>query len=156
MCMLDDVIEFGGSEAKKYVPHCLPVFLRNMTSEHHILRQSSLYGLAQSLRYAPDDCVPVCAQIVPALVATIHNPLAKEEDYEGSTENALFALGIICHNPVYRSCAWGGVDSSQVDMLTCCEPNDDLYNCGVTLTLIFHYMHWIGWCYLASGVTITC
>lgn len=40
VCMLDDAIEFGGDAAHKYIPQCLEVFLRGMSSPHTVLRQS--------------------------------------------------------------------------------------------------------------------
>jgi hypothetical protein len=121
--MVDDVIEFGGSAAHKYVPQALQVFLPNIRSDHAVLRQCSVYGIAQALRKAPQLCVEHLHSIVPALVQCVGSPAAKDEDNEGTTENAIFALGIIYNSPMFRpsgeaaggaAAAWGGVGTQQV------------------------------------------
>ena len=96
--MVDDVIEFGGASAHKYIPQMIPIFLHNFHSTNHILRQCSTYGLAQSLRYAPTICMNYLPTIVPALMDFVNNSnkLLREEekeDNEGAIENAIYALG---------------------------------------------------------------
>ena len=44
VCMVDDLIEFGGVGAHKYIPQSLDIFLGNLQSDHPVLRQSSAYG----------------------------------------------------------------------------------------------------------------
>lgn len=88
-----------------------------MSAQHQVLRQSSVYGVAQAVRKSPESCFRLLDTIVPTLVACINSPHAKEEDYEGTTENAIFALGIICNSSAYRQAgrvAWGGVDAQMV------------------------------------------
>lgn len=115
--MVDDVIEFGGEAGKKYVEPSLPVFVRNIAAEHSVLRQSSIYGLAQAVRRAPEVCAPHLASIVPALVQFVHSPVAQEEDSEGAKENAIFSLGCIYNSPLLRGVSWGGVDPAAVAAL---------------------------------------
>ena len=115
VCMLDDIFEFGGAAALKYVSHCLPLFVRNFTAEHAVLKQCSVYGVAQILRFAPALCVEHLPVMVPALLALATMPrVSSEEDEEdeggneGVIENALFALGMVCHTSLLREAGEGG------------------------------------------------
>ena len=107
VCMIDDVVEFGGAGAAKYLSSALPLYLRNLQATHPVLRQCSAYGLAQAARTAPAAFGPFVQQAVPALVALVNAPDAREEDNEGTTENALYALGIVATHPHYRTLGLG-------------------------------------------------
>jgi hypothetical protein len=120
---VDDVIEYGGDAANKYVRQLLPVFVQNFKSNHTVLRQSAIYGVAQCLRVCPDECFPSVSMLVPALLSISNvspTPAAddgdEDDDFEGSRENALFALGLCVCNEKFRSCgSWGhGVEAKQV------------------------------------------
>ena len=54
-----------------------------------------------------------------ALLSIVTMPDAKEEEREGCTENAIFALGNIITNPVYRAegMVWGNVNVQTVVQL---------------------------------------
>jgi hypothetical protein len=114
VCLLDDVIEYGEQPARKYVSQLFPLLASNFGREHTVLRQSSVYGVAQCLRACPEESMPFVSNVIPALLALVNHPNAKQDEYEGTTENALFALGILCCNPVYRNCSWGPVEAQQV------------------------------------------
>ena len=59
VCLIDDALEFGGVDsAAKYYPQALVTFARTMKSEDIVLRQSSVYGLAQIARLAPQVLAP--------------------------------------------------------------------------------------------------
>jgi hypothetical protein len=113
VCLVDDIIEYGGPEAcQKYIPHCLPIFLKNtsLKSSAHTsgLRQCSVYGLAQALRMAPEICLTQLNQILPALVGLVTAAAERDEDdeegdNEGITENAVFGLGFLLTTPLYRT-----------------------------------------------------
>ena len=109
VCLIDDAIEFGGEAAMKYVPHALTSFCRGMRSDDSVLRQSSVYGMAQSARMAPQAIGPILETLMPQLVTLISDPTAGDEENVGVTENGLFALGTILHNPAYRTHSWGQV-----------------------------------------------
>ena len=79
-----------------------------------MLRQSSVYGIAQAARMAPQLAAPFLLTLVPKLMALVTDPSAGEEDNEGVTENGLFAIGTILSNPAYRTYSWGGVLPAQV------------------------------------------
>ena len=68
VCLIDDALEFGGVDsAAKYYPQALVTFARTMKSEDIVLRQSSVYGLAQIARLAPQVLAPQGAPPLPSL-----------------------------------------------------------------------------------------
>lgn len=95
----------------------IPLFNANMDSGNCVLRQCSTYGIAQSLRFAPQICGPFLSALVPKLMAFVINPVNLEEENEGAKENAIYALGTIYHNRLYRSVSWGGIEPSQLTSL---------------------------------------
>lgn len=105
VCLLDDIIEFGGDEAcQKFLPHCIHIFIQNVkTSTYPLLRQCSSYGLAQALRTSPSLCEGYLDSIVPALVDIATADDSEDEENEGITENAIFGLGFVLLTPIYRS-----------------------------------------------------
>jgi hypothetical protein len=114
VCLIDDAIEFGGAEAHKYIPQGLVTFSRGMMSEDLVLKQSSVYGIAQAVRSAPLIVAPHLDTLVPQLIAIVSDPDASEEENEGITENGLFALGSILTSSGCRSHPWGGVLPAQI------------------------------------------
>jgi len=103
VCMFDDIIEFGGVSSQKYLSSLIPIFLRNLQADHPVLRQCSTYGIAQSAKAAPALFAQYLHTIVPALLAVVNAENSRDEDNEGTTENALYALGIIVTLPHYRA-----------------------------------------------------
>lgn len=108
ICILDDVIEFGGRAALKYVPNMLSLFTSCLsTSGHSVVRQSSAYGIAQCARKATEIFAQHLSTVVPLLMSSLGVIDAKDEDNFGTIENIVFALAIIYNTPVYRSFDWG-------------------------------------------------
>jgi hypothetical protein len=107
-CMIDDIIEFGGAAAGKYIPPSLGLFLNNLSSTDAVLRQSSSYGIAQIARLHPEHLASQFGAILQALVGLITSSEARNDDNEGTTENALFAIGSLLSNSALR--AQGAID----------------------------------------------
>eukprot|EP01038_Epipyxis_sp_PR26KG_P010303 gene10303-13849_t len=103
VCLIDDAIEFGGNSSQKYIPTLIPVLLNNFNSDHLILKQSSVYGVAKACSVAPTIIASMLDQVLPAFINVLNDPQASDEDNEGTTENATFAIGIICSNPIFRA-----------------------------------------------------
>ena len=117
--LVDDVVEFGGTAAHKYIPSLLPTFVRNSTSENALLRQSSVYGLAKAILKAPSVVSAHLSSIAPCLMNLLNSAGAKqkqqqtqdaeddedeeEDDGEGTVENAVVALGTLCSSLEYRA-----------------------------------------------------
>ncbi len=119
VCLVDDAIEFGGAAALKYIPTLLPALLRNIASPDHVLRQCSVYGIARAVYGAPEQVAQQLSTVLSTLVGFAQDPAAEEEENEGSKENAVFAIGTVACEPVYRAAvsACSGVSVSQLASL---------------------------------------
>ncbi|CAK9026597.1 Importin-5 (Imp5) (Importin subunit beta-3) (Karyopherin beta-3) (Ran-binding protein 5) (RanBP5) [Durusdinium trenchii] len=95
ICLYDDMIEFGGPEAHKYLPVCFPVMLQHINAENTLLQQSCIYGVGQVAEHAPQAFAGEARRVTEALAAIITKPDAKEEDNINVTENAVSVLGRI-------------------------------------------------------------
>lgn len=104
ICLLDDAIEFGGASAHKYVEPLLPTLTTNaLQSDHAVLRQCSVYGIARAACVAPAVVARNLHLVLPCLLGVINSPNAADEENEGTLENAVFAIGAICANTAYRA-----------------------------------------------------
>jgi len=103
ICMIDDAIEFGGAFAHKYIAQSLPILLHNcINTTNPLLKQCSMYGIAQVARAAPQAFVQHFADLMQMLISVVSDPAADDEENEGITENAVFAIGTVCSHPYYR------------------------------------------------------
>lgn len=109
--LVDDVVEFGGAAAHKYISMLVPTFMHNAKSQNTLLRQSSVYGLAKALLVAPPLLCANLGPIIASLIEVLNDcaePESDEEgeggegDLEGTFENAVFALGTIASGLGYR------------------------------------------------------
>jgi hypothetical protein len=110
VCIFDDVIEHGDEQGKQYVEPCMPVFMASVNSDDLTLRQSSVYGIAQVAKVAPDLFAQYLDQVVPMLLQIVALSDAKDDDNIGVTENALSALGSVLVS--FQNAA--GVDLSSI------------------------------------------
>jgi len=123
-CMMDDIIEHGNNNSIKYISNILIQFIYNITnSENSILRQSSTYGIAQIIRLHSDYMLSsaVCNNdirgVVTPLVNLIQRSDSQDEDNEGCTENAVYALGLLVTMPIFSS-AIGSIQAGATSQLT--------------------------------------
>jgi hypothetical protein len=109
--LVDDVVEFGGAAAQKYIPSLVPTFVQNSKSDNTLLRQASVYGLAKAILVAPATLSPHLSGVCAALIDVLNtcadpeddeNEDGEGEDSEGTFENAVFALGTFASDPRYR------------------------------------------------------
>jgi len=133
VCLLDDAIEFGGEASHKYIASLLPVLIANtsISVSHAVLRQSSSYGIARAVAVAPHivcQDIPAVLACLHSIISQsnshitttsenktggnkeINNDDGEEDDEaeeencsSGTIENAVFAVGILCTDPRYRS-----------------------------------------------------
>lgn len=104
ICLLDDAIEFGNGNIEQYIPQLVPILEGNMFAEDLVLRQCSVYGIAQFiLHHSSNVLLTYMPTIVPKLIQLIQFPAAKDEENIGITENAIFALGSLYINPIYQN-----------------------------------------------------
>jgi hypothetical protein len=95
ICLVDDLIEFGGPAAHKYIPPILPTLIATLAADEPYLRQAAVYGLLQIVKHAPELYAGAHAQVTPMLVAMATAADAASEENELVTENAVSALGSI-------------------------------------------------------------
>jgi hypothetical protein len=114
ICILDDIIEFGGESAIKYIPQALQCFSTFAASSHTVVRQSATYGIAQAAHKAPEVFVQHLATFLPLLVNMLDRLNIDDEDNAGTIDNIVFALSIIYCNSNYRAANWGGVTPEMV------------------------------------------
>eukprot|EP01032_Pedospumella_encystans_P019768 gene19768-22474_t len=115
--LVDDVVEFGGVSAHKYIPSLVSTFLHNAKSTNKLLRQCSVYGLAKAILAAPHLLIPHLGVVTAGLIDVLNTCAEPEEgeevpeedeedesggDNEGTFENAVFALGTLGCDPRYR------------------------------------------------------
>ena len=122
-CLLDDILEFGGDHAAKYVAQCTNQFLENVaTSGNNVLRQCSAYGLAQIIRLHQDVLLNALSGdiscIANGLLALSSREDANDDDNEGATENAVFGLGILVTSPTFRPCVSSIKSSASLMQMT--------------------------------------
>jgi len=107
VCLFDDMLEFGGAAAHKYIPAVLPVLVAALDDdEESFLQQASVYGLMQIAKNAPQHFSAVHATVTPKLIALVQRP--KDDDNELVTENCVSALGTIA------SVAFAGEQQAQL------------------------------------------
>ena len=95
ICMIDDAIEYGGVSMNQYLENSLPIFLNNLNQKHVGLLQSSTYGIAQICNKAPYEFIYNNFNPILNGLGSIINNLEKNDEYEGTIENALFGLGCL-------------------------------------------------------------
>jgi hypothetical protein len=123
--LVDDVVEFGGAAAHKYIPSLVPTFIHNSRSENPLLRQSSVYGLGKAVLLAPSILCQHLNTVVPCIMEVVNSNSSaalaqkkaaaaasrgddededeeEEDDGEGVVENAVLALSSICTDMQYR------------------------------------------------------
>lgn len=95
MCLYDDIIEYGGEGAHKYLNSCYPAMVQNAQSENELLQQSAIYGLGQVAEHAQQHFKADAGRIVQLLSAIVNRPDARDEENLDVTENAVSVLGKI-------------------------------------------------------------
>jgi hypothetical protein len=101
--LIDDAIEFGGVETVKYVMGVAnALFANTQCEDNDTLRQCSLYGLAVATAAAPTELQSFVAPLLGCFVSTMLRPDAMEDDNIGITENAVFGVGNMLVQPLYR------------------------------------------------------
>ena len=118
ICIMDDVIEFGGKGMENYLQQCMPLFMENLRSEDNIIRQSSSYGIAQMCKKVPAFVAGHMSHVLSGLLALVQAPTARDADILGITENALFGLGCLLSSKdpsLLNPSVWSqGVNRAQV------------------------------------------
>lgn len=108
ICILDDVIEYCGGDAIRYIgpylqtiiagvtDECIPFFNQTHRSASEI-RQAASYGVGVAAHHGGQQYAGFCATALESLFQCIARPDARDEDNVYATENACAAIAKIIH-----------------------------------------------------------
>jgi hypothetical protein len=95
----DDLVEFTGPAAAKYLPAFGDRVLQSLTHSAPSVRQSSAYGVGMAARVGGDLFQPLCLAALGPLVQVLQATDARDDDNVMATENAVAAIGRILRSP---------------------------------------------------------
>lgn len=95
LCIFDDLIEFTGSHSVKYKDHFLAPLTYYLNDKQPEVRQASCYGFGVLALYGGEEFAEICASVIPSLLKLINDPLARTEENEMVTENAISTIAKI-------------------------------------------------------------
>ncbi|KAI7729183.1 hypothetical protein M8C21_025857, partial [Ambrosia artemisiifolia] len=122
ICIFDDVAEQGREAALKYYDTYLPFLLEACNDENPDVRQAAVYGLGVCAQHGGSVIKPFIGEVLSSLNFVIRHPKALEVDNVMAYDNAVSALGKVCH--FHRD----SIDSTQVipAWLSCLPIKTDL------------------------------
>lgn len=95
ICMMDDVIEFGGSASTGLYQQFMPIIVKHMENESPDVRQAAVYGIGVFFEVAPPAAVnpQMCNALLKKLNALITAKKSRNKKNVNATENAVSAFG---------------------------------------------------------------
>ncbi|PWA98001.1 importin-5 [Artemisia annua] len=108
ICIFDDVAEQCREAALRYYDTYLPFLLEACNDENSDVRQAAVYGLGVCAEYGGSVIKPLIGEALSRLNAVIRHPNALHPDNVMAYDNAVSALGKVCH--FHRD----SIDSAQV------------------------------------------
>ncbi|XP_076938844.1 uncharacterized protein LOC143607196 isoform X1 [Bidens hawaiensis] len=123
ICIFDDVAEQGREAALKYYDTYLPFLLEACNDENPDVRQAAVYGLGVCAEHGGSVIKPLIGEVLSRLNFVIRHSNALQPDNVMAYDNAVSALGKVCH--FHRD----SIDSTQVipSWLSCLPLKDDLF-----------------------------
>ncbi|KAI9089986.1 armadillo-type protein [Phlyctochytrium arcticum] len=97
ICVFDDVLEFTGPQSLRYRDAFWAPMVQGLSDSAAEVRQAAAYGAGVAAKYGGVEYAQPCAQALPSLFAMIDAPDARSEENILATENAVAAIGKICH-----------------------------------------------------------
>ncbi len=99
LCVFDDVIEWCGPGAAKYLPAAAPAMLAYCTDADPTLRQAAIYGLGQCAANLPAAFSEHAPKVLAQMQALVQHPSARDEENTCATDNAVAVIGkILAHH----------------------------------------------------------
>ncbi|CAI9290298.1 unnamed protein product [Lactuca saligna] len=132
ICIFDDVAEQCREAALKYYDTYLPFLLEACNDESPDVRQAAVYGLGVCAEYGGSVIKPLVGEALSRLNVVIRHPNAVHPENVMAYDNAVSALGKICH--FHRD----SIDSAQVipAWLSCLPIKGDLIEAKVVHELL--------------------
>jgi len=96
MCLLDDLVEYGGDEANVFVDQFFGVAIAAAESDDLSLRQAAVFGLGLAATKGGASFAPAVPKVMPLLAQLIaDDPDREDPELANVTENAVSAVGRI-------------------------------------------------------------
>ncbi|KAI9179704.1 importin subunit beta-3 [Blastocladiella emersonii ATCC 22665] len=99
MSVFDDLIEFAGPAAAKYLPMIGERYLQALTMPQPSVRQSAAYGVGIAAKVGGAEFAQLTLAALPQLAAMLRDPAARDEDNVLASENAVSALAHVLRSP---------------------------------------------------------
>jgi hypothetical protein len=96
LCIVDDIVQYGGKEATAIVPQVMPFYLNYLKESDPAIRQAAAYGLGIFAQAGQEVFAPYVPDSLARLSEACSLPNARSEDYATATENAISSVGRIC------------------------------------------------------------
>jgi hypothetical protein len=96
LCIIDDVIAYGGPPAVQYITKFLPLAFAYAKDSDSDVRQSAVWGIGACAMASKEKFLPVSETALDVLSKVITSKDSKTEDNEPATENAIGAVAKIC------------------------------------------------------------
>ena len=110
ICIVDDVLEFGGAPAAALLPPCLPVLVQAAPDPDAGVRRAATYGLLVAARLGDASVLePQLSNILQALCTLPDQPGAREDEMDYATDNAVAAVARLLERFPAAAAAMPGV-----------------------------------------------
>jgi len=96
ICIIDDLIAYGGQPATLYVTKFLPITFNYSKDQDSDVRQSAVWGIGACAQALKENFLPVCETALDVLSKVITGKDSKSEDNDAATDNAIGAVAKIC------------------------------------------------------------
>ncbi|KAK5164699.1 hypothetical protein LTR04_001731 [Oleoguttula sp. CCFEE 6159] len=97
LCIMDDVLEFCGTESWKYNQHIIQPLIDGMRDDTSANRQAAAYGVGVAAHKGGEPWAEFVSASLPTLFQVTQRPNAREEDDVFVTENACASIAKILH-----------------------------------------------------------
>lgn len=97
VCVYDDVIEYCGPQSWLYHERFLERLILSLGDASADVRQAAAYGIGLAGALGGEQYAVACARAIPLLFSIVNQADARSEDNVLATENAVSAIGKICH-----------------------------------------------------------
>jgi len=98
ICIMDDVLEFCGTQSWQYSDHIIQPLINGMRDENAANRQASAYGVGIAAQKGGEQWSDFVAASIETLLQITRIPNARSEDDVFATENACAAIAKILHS----------------------------------------------------------
>ncbi|KAI5304014.1 hypothetical protein KEM56_006956 [Ascosphaera pollenicola] len=100
ICIMDDVLEFCGTQSWNYRDHIIQPLIKGMMDENAAIRQASAYGVGVAAQFGGPAWSEFVAASLPALFQITQHADARGEENVFATENACASIAkILFFNP---------------------------------------------------------